>query len=36
LARYLNHEEITHHALRDALDQAEIFAKMLEEVKSAK
>jgi DNA polymerase III epsilon subunit-like protein len=36
LTRYLNHEEITHHALRDALDQAEIFAKMLEEVKSAK
>lgn len=36
LTRYLNHEEITHHALRDALDQAEIFAKMLAEVNSAR
>lgn len=29
--RYLNNREITHHALRDALDQAEIFEKMLAE-----
>jgi len=28
--RYLGEREITHHALRDALDQAEIFLKMLE------
>jgi ribonuclease T len=27
--RYLNQEAITHHALRDALDQGEIFRKML-------
>ena len=31
LPRYLNRQEITHHALRDALDQAEIFQKMMEE-----
>ena len=29
--RYLNSREITHHALRDAIDQAEIFQKMLVE-----
>jgi ribonuclease T len=29
--RYLGQREITHHALRDALDQAEMFMKMLEE-----
>jgi inhibitor of KinA sporulation pathway (predicted exonuclease) len=30
-ARYLHEREFTHHALRDALDQAEIFEKMLAE-----
>ncbi len=29
--RYLDDRHLTHHALRDALDQAEIFAKMLAE-----
>lgn len=29
--RYLDSREITHHALRDAIDQAEIFQKLLEE-----
>lgn len=29
--RYLGERVLTHHALRDALDQAEIFEKMLEE-----
>ncbi len=29
--RYLGDRELTHHALRDALDQAEIFEKMLAE-----
>ena len=29
--RYLNDQNLTHHALRDALDQAEIFRKMLAE-----
>ena len=32
--RYLNNQHLTHHALRDALDQAIIFRKMLAEVKS--
>ena len=31
---YLNNREITHHALRDAIDQAEIFEKMLAEAKA--
>ena len=31
--RYLNNREITHHALRDAIDQAEIFEQMLAEAK---
>lgn len=31
--RYLGDRTLTHHALRDALDQAEIFQKMLEESK---
>jgi DNA polymerase III epsilon subunit-like protein len=31
---YLNSREITHHALRDAIDQAEIFEKMLAEARS--
>ena len=31
--RYLRDEQLTHHALRDALDQAEIFRKMLEEAR---
>jgi len=30
-SQYLNNREITHHALRDAIDQAEIFQKMLEQ-----
>jgi len=30
---YLNSREITHHALRDAIDQAEIFQQMLAEAK---
>jgi ribonuclease T len=30
-ARYLGNREITHHALRDALDQADIFRKILSE-----
>lgn len=30
--RYLGGREVTHHSLRDALDLAEIFSKMLEEV----
>lgn len=29
--RYLGNRELTHHALRDAMDQAELFRKMLEE-----
>ncbi len=29
--RYLGGQQLTHHALRDAMDQAEIFRKMLEE-----
>ncbi len=32
--RYLGSREITHHALRDAIDQAEIFRKMLEDTQS--
>lgn len=32
-SRYLDSREITHHALRDAIDQAEIFQKMLAEAK---
>jgi ribonuclease T len=28
--RYLGRQELTHHALRDAMDQGEIFRKMLE------
>lgn len=31
--RYLREAELTHHALRDSLDQAEIFQKMLAEVR---
>jgi ribonuclease T len=31
-ARYLDQRELTHHALRDAQDQAELFHKMLDEV----
>lgn len=30
-SRYLGNQQLTHHALRDAMDQAEIFRKMLEE-----
>jgi len=30
-ARYLSDRQLTHHALRDAQDQAELFQKMLEE-----
>lgn len=32
--RYLRGRELTHHALRDAMDQAEIFEKMLVETRS--
>ncbi len=31
--RYLGDRQLTHHALRDALDQADIFEQMLEEAK---
>jgi ribonuclease T len=31
-ARYLSNRKLTHHALRDAQDQAELFRKMLAEV----
>jgi len=31
--RYLNHKHLTHQALRDALDQADIFSKMLTEAR---
>jgi DNA polymerase III epsilon subunit-like protein len=31
--RYLGDRQLTHHALRDALDQAEIFALMLEQAR---
>jgi len=30
-ARYLGNRKLTHHALRDAQDQAELFQKMLAE-----
>ena len=30
-ARYLGDRKLTHHALRDAQDQAELFRKMLAE-----
>jgi DNA polymerase III epsilon subunit-like protein len=32
--RYINNRGLTHHALRDALDQAEIFQKIQDEAKS--
>ncbi len=32
--RYLNHQHLTHQALRDALDQADIFYKMLAEARN--
>jgi DNA polymerase III epsilon subunit-like protein len=32
--RYLNNREITHHALRDAIDQADIFEQMIAEARS--
>jgi DNA polymerase III epsilon subunit-like protein len=31
IQRYLGNQQLTHHALRDAMDQAEIFRKMLAE-----
>lgn len=31
--RYLNNREITHHALRDAIDQADIFEQMITEAR---
>jgi ribonuclease T len=31
--RYLRNQQMTHHALRDAMDQAEIFLKMLAEAR---
>ena len=31
IQRYLGDQQLTHHALRDAMDQAEIFRKMLAE-----
>lgn len=33
--RYLGQHELTHHALRDAIDQAEIFQKMLAEARGS-
>lgn len=33
-SKYLHGRELTHHALRDALDQAEIFRKVLHEARS--
>jgi DNA polymerase III epsilon subunit-like protein len=30
---YLGNQQLTHHALRDAMDQAQIFSKMLEEAR---
>jgi hypothetical protein len=33
-ARYLDHRHLTHHALEDALDQADILIKLLEEIES--
>ncbi|MGW8251714.1 MAG: 3'-5' exonuclease [Anaerolineales bacterium] len=33
--RYLNDQQLTHHALRDAMDQAVIFRKMLNEARKA-
>ncbi len=35
-SRYLGDRTLTHHALRDALDQAEIFRKMRDEQRSVK
>ncbi|MCI0520365.1 MAG: 3'-5' exonuclease [Chloroflexi bacterium] len=32
-ARYLGDRQLTHHALRDAMDQAEIFSRVLEEAR---
>jgi DNA polymerase III epsilon subunit-like protein len=34
MPRYLRDRELTHHALRDALDQAEIFEKILAEAQA--
>jgi hypothetical protein len=34
--RYLGDRTLTHHALRDALDQAEIFRKLLDERRKPK
>lgn len=34
IQRYLGDQQLTHHALRDAMDQAEIFRKMLAESQS--
>ena len=34
--RYLDHEELIHHALHDALDQAILFQKMLAEARPSK
>ena len=31
--RYLGDQQLTHHALRDAMDQAQIFRKMLAEAR---
>jgi DNA polymerase III epsilon subunit-like protein len=33
-ARYLDHRHLKHHALQDALDQAEIMVKILEEMRN--
>ena len=33
-SRYLGNRHLTHHALQDAMDQAEIFVKMLAEAES--
>lgn len=34
--RYLGNPQLTHHALRDAMDQGEIFKRMMEEAKKRK
>jgi len=34
--KYITENHLTHHALQDALDQAELFKKMLEEIQTRK
>lgn len=33
MPRYLGNQQLTHHALRDAMDQAEIFRKLMQEAR---